>query len=177
MPASCHFAVFLVFMPTTSPAADAYHDEQVMAVLALFRGIYSAVRTHFGQVEKTVGLGGAQVWALAVVQAQPGLRINELARAMHIRQPTASNLVKALAAQGLLTMQRSESDRRVVQLNCTESGNLLLARVPGPLMGILPAGLQRLTPEALLRLHTELQNLVQVLQVDAAAAYTPLSEC
>lgn len=148
-----------------------------MAVLALFRGIYGTVRTHFGQIEKAVGLGGAQVWALAVVQSQPGLRINELAHAMHIRQPTASNLVKALATQGLLTMQRSASDKRVVQLNCTAAAVRLLERVPGPVMGILPMGLQRLPPDALMRLHTELQQLVQVLQVDAAAAYTPLSDC
>ena len=46
-------------------------------VLRRFRVVYSAIRTHFQTVEKQVGLGGAQVWALSVVRDNPIRRLSE----------------------------------------------------------------------------------------------------
>ena len=48
-------------------AALAQHDVLAKEVLGQFRSIFAAVRTHFARVEKAVGIGGAQVWALALI--------------------------------------------------------------------------------------------------------------
>ena len=66
-------------------------------MLRQFRVVFNAVRTHFQQVEKKVGIGGAQVWALSVIRRTPGAGVNSLAQAMNIHQSTASNLVRQLA--------------------------------------------------------------------------------
>ena len=50
-------------------------DEPAARVLRQFRQVFNAVKTHFRQVEKTVGLGGAQVWALSVIRDIPGIGI------------------------------------------------------------------------------------------------------
>ena len=63
-------------------------------VLRRFRVVFNAVRTHFQQVEKQVGLGGAQVWALSVVKDHPGIGMGGVAKSMDIHQSTASNLVR-----------------------------------------------------------------------------------
>ena len=47
---------------------DLGHDQAAARVLQQFRQIFNAVKTHFQQVEKKVGVGGAQVWALAVMK-------------------------------------------------------------------------------------------------------------
>ncbi len=49
-------------------------------VLRRFRVVFNAVRSHFQQVEKQVGLGGAQVWALSLVRDQPGIGMGGVAR-------------------------------------------------------------------------------------------------
>jgi hypothetical protein len=70
--------------------------------LRQFRRVFNTVTSHFQQVERAAGVGAAQVWALAVVQERPGIGLTGLAQAMDVRQPTASNLVKALVRQGQL---------------------------------------------------------------------------
>jgi len=48
-------------------------------VLRRFRVVFNAVRTHFRQIEKQVGLGGAQVWALSLIKDHPGIGMGGIA--------------------------------------------------------------------------------------------------
>lgn len=147
-----------------------------MRVLLQFRMVFGAVRSHFQKVERTVGLGGAQVWALSVIATQPGLGVGQLASALNIRQPTASNMLKALQTRGLVTTQKSDSDRRMLQVFITPEGQTLLDAVPGPAMGVLPSALKSLPPEALQRLEQDLHGLIDRLAIDPQAAQTPLAD-
>ena len=147
-----------------------------MRVLLQFRMVFGAVRSHFQKVERTVGLGGAQVWALSVVASQPGLGVGQLANALNIRQPTASNMLKALQTRGLVTTQKSDTDRRVLKLFITPEGQTLLDTVPGPAIGVLPSALMSLPPEALQRLEQDLHELIGRLAIDPQAAQTPLAD-
>ena len=94
---------------------DLEHDQAAARVLQQFRQIFNAVKTHFQQVEKKVGLGGAQVWALSVIRDTPDIGMGSLAQAMNIHQSTASNLVKALVERGLVSATRHSTDRRAVR--------------------------------------------------------------
>ena len=147
-----------------------------MRVLLQFRMVFGAVRSHFQKVERTVGLGGAQVWALSVIATQPGLGVGQLASALNIRQPTASNMLKALQTRGLVTTQKSDSDRRMLRVFITPEGQALLDAVPGPAMGVLPSALKSLPPEALQRLEQDLHGLIDRLAIDPHAAQTPLAD-
>ena len=73
-----------------SSAIESIDDPRVLAVLQEFRLIFKSVRTHFRSVEKFAGVSGAQVWMLSEIRRSPGLRVNDLARAMSIHQSTAS---------------------------------------------------------------------------------------
>ena len=110
-------------------------------VVRRFRVIFNAVRTHFRQLEKEVGLGGAQVWALSIIAAHPGIGMGGIAQAMDIHQSTASNLVKALQKKDLIAVEKSPEDRRSVCVKLLPSGRKLLAKVKGPFSGVLPTAL------------------------------------
>lgn len=146
-------------------------------VLRQFRIIFNAVKGHFQQIEKAVGIGGAQVWALSVVSQQPGIKVGELAKTMDIHQSTASNMVRALVSQGLLAIQRDEADKRSSRLVLTQGGQALLDKAPAPLAGVLPEALERLEGEVLLRLAGDLQQLINLLNCDKDpdAAQKPLA--
>lgn len=152
------------------------HDELARRVLRRFRQVFNAVKTHFQQVEKKVGLGGAQVWALSLIRDAPGIGVGALAAAMNIHQSTASNLVRSLAGRGLVTLSRSADDRRVVRLKLLASGTRLLRRVPGPYAGVLPEALAALDAKTLRRIEIDLGKLIEVLKVDPASADIPLAE-
>lgn len=161
--------------PANPDPALETHDSAVR-VLRRFRVVFNAVKTHFQQVERTAGLGGAQVWALSVVAADPGIGVGQLARAMDVHQTTASNLVKQLLAAELVEATRDESDRRSVRLAIRPRGRRLLARAPGPFSGVLPDALDRLPPEVLARLDADLALLIEVLDADRRAGRKPLAQ-
>lgn len=161
-------------MPSAAPLqADPVTPAKV---LRRFRVVFGAVRTHFRSMEKQVGLGGAQVWALSVIQANPGIGMGGVAASMDIHQPTASNLVKALLRKELITMDKAPQDRRNVLLNILPAGTELLKEVPGPFEGVLPVALGNLSTDALHRLDTDLAELIGLLNADETAEETPLSQ-
>jgi DNA-binding MarR family transcriptional regulator len=156
--------------------ANTRQSTQSNQVLRRFRVVFNAVRTHFKQIEKQVGLGGAQVWALSVIRDQPGIGTGELARCMDVHQSTASNLVRALQHKDLIRMDKDAQDKRHVHLYTTPTALELLARAPGPLEGVLPAALELLSPQTLQRLDQDLAELITLLKADEAAGRIPLAQ-
>ncbi|HWJ96252.1 MAG TPA: MarR family transcriptional regulator, partial [Telluria sp.] len=63
-------------MPPTTQLPDSA-EELVPAtrVLRQFRIVFNAVKTHFRQVEREAGVGGAQLWALSVIERTPGIGV------------------------------------------------------------------------------------------------------
>ena len=151
-------------------------SEPAAHVLRQFRQVFNAVKTHFQQVERKVGLGGAQIWALSVVRDTPGMGVGELSRAMDIHQSTASNLVKVLVERELVAADKGSKDRRAVQLRLLPAGAKALKRSPGPYAGVLPAALGALDDKTLQRLEKDLAKLIEALNADEAASEIPLAE-
>jgi DNA-binding MarR family transcriptional regulator len=150
--------------------------EPAVRVLRRFRLVFNAIKGHFAQVEKKAGIGGAQLWALSIVQSNPGLSVNDLARAMDIHQSTASNLAKSLVALGVITTAKDGPDRRAVQLRLLPAGAKVLRKAPSPFSGVLPQALASLDAETLARLDKDLGRLISLLDADERAAGIPLSQ-
>ncbi|BCO29138.1 hypothetical protein MIZ03_4050 [Rhodoferax lithotrophicus] len=144
-------------------------------VLRRFRVVFSSVRNHFRQMEKQVGLGGAQVWALSVIKANPGIGMGGVASSMDIHQSTASNLIKKLLRKELIRMDKASDDRRNVQLKILPAGTRLLKKVPGPFEGVLPQALSNLSAQTLQRMDEDLGQLIGLLQADETAQEIPLA--
>jgi len=145
-------------------------------VLRRFRLVFNAVKTHFQQVEKKAGVGGAQLWALSIVRDRPDIGVNDLAKAMDIHQSTASNLVKSLVTRELVAGTKNGADRRAVQLRIRPAGQAVLRRAPGPLTGVLPQALANLDTRTLKRLDADLAKLISALKADGRAANIPLGQ-
>lgn len=162
--------------PITPPPAPSAPVEPATRVLRRFRTVFNAVKTHFQQVERKAGVGGAQLWALSVVQAHPDIGVGGLAKAMDIHQTTASNLVKAMVAADLVIASRNDADRRATRLRVTPGGQRVLKRAPGPFSGVLPEALAALDNETLARLDIDLGKLLDRLKADERAAGIPLAQ-
>lgn len=160
---------------STTNLPPAYQSEQSALVLRRFRIVFGAVRSHFKQIEKVVGLGGAQVWALSIIHQHPGLSMGELAKGLDVHQSTTSNLVKALVSKNLILVKKDVNDKRLVHLHVSEQAVALLAKVPGPVQGLLPDALSRLPESTLRDLDEHLVALIRVLKADESAAGIPLA--
>ena len=152
--------------------------EKSVEVLEQFRIIVNSIRRHYQDVERRAGLSGAQLWALAQVAETPGAKVGELAGALAVHQSTASNLLRALEAQGLVTRKRQSRDQRQVKLFATAKGLKLLKGAPRPLIGVLQQALSELPAARLHALHGELARVIALMRKKATAAAheLPLSE-
>jgi len=162
--------------PARKKAAAAAEGEPAARVLRRFRLVFNAVKSHFRAVETKAGISGAQLWALSVVQAHPGIGVGDLARAMDIHQSTASNLLRALLDKNLVVAERGDEDRRAVQLKATARAAKVLAKAPGPFTGVLPEALARLDKRTLARLDRDLAVLIAELGADERGAGIPIGE-
>jgi DNA-binding MarR family transcriptional regulator len=160
-------------MNASKPSANP--GDSAALALRQFRVLFNSVRTHFRQVEKETGLGGAQVWALSLIQKKPGLGVGEIATNMDIHQSTASNLIKGLLKKQLITLNKSADDKRVVELRITPEGKKALKKMPGPFEGVLPDALRRLDGATLSNLNRDLAKLVRLLAADECAGNVPLA--
>lgn len=145
-------------------------------VLRQFRVVFNAVKAHFRQVEREAGVGGAQLWALSVIEQRAGIGVTELARELDIHQSTASNLIKSLVERGLVAAAREGIDRRSVSLRIQPAGSEVLGRAPLPFAGVLPDALSDLDPGTLARLEQDLAQLIVKLEADEAAGKVPLGQ-
>jgi len=145
-------------------------------VLRQFRIVFNSVKTHFRQVEREAGVGGAQLWALSVIERRPGIGVTELSRELDIHQSTASNLIKSLTERGLVSAAREGIDRRSVSLRISLEGETVLKSAPMPFAGVLPDALSSLDPATLERMEQDLGQLIALLEADEASAKLPLSQ-
>ena len=147
-----------------------------MRVLRQFRIVFNAVKTHFRQVEREAGLGGAQLWALSVIERQPGIGATGLARELDIHQSTASNLIRALVERGFIATARESADRRNVALRVLPAGIEILRSAPLPFAGVLPDALASLDLTTLARMEQDLERLIKLLGADPEGGKVPLSQ-
>ena len=162
--------------PRVRAHASAGDADAATQVLRRFRMVFNAVKTHFQQVEKVAGIGGAQLWAISVIHQEPDIPVGRLARAMDIHQTTASNLVKGLLRSGYIEASRDAADRRSNRLRLTPEGAKVLEKAPGPFSGVLPEALAALDKESLRRLDQDLGKLLAILSTDERAARIPLAQ-
>jgi DNA-binding MarR family transcriptional regulator len=148
-------------------------DERAL-LLQQFRMILQSVKTHFAQVERQTGVGGSKIWALSLVHANPGMGVGDLAKAMCIRQPTASQMVKQLHLLGHLVVKPHPNDGRALQLSLSLSGCHLLDKAPTPYAGVLPQAIDELDDQTVERLRIDLDKLSHLMGANTASATTPL---
>lgn len=158
-------------------ATSAIPTPDVVALLARFRIILQSTRQHYQTVEQLLGIGGSQLQALAIIAEQPNVGISALARALLIRQPTASNLAEQLVQLGLVHRKKSTVDQRATELSVTAKARRLLAKAPGPIVGILADALASLSPMARKSLAASLDAVLHEMKSrDESARFRPLTD-
>jgi DNA-binding MarR family transcriptional regulator len=82
---------------------------------------------------KRVGLTGPQLMILQEVVHSVEISVGEVAKAISLSQGTVTGIVERLEKRELVNRRRSDSDRRRVLVQATETGKALMQTAP-PLM-------------------------------------------
>ncbi|WP_174874126.1 MarR family winged helix-turn-helix transcriptional regulator [Vogesella oryzae] len=150
-------------------------SDMPLEVLKQFRVVFRAAQQHSSDIEKLLGISGAQAWLLVELRDNGSLKAGELAARMSIKPATLSNMLLRLEELGYLQRQRNAQDMRVVEVALSDAGRELVGRANYAPRGWLPEALSRMSPQQLSSLSEGLAALLSVMNVDArTGANSPL---
>jgi len=138
-------------------------SQDALKTFRTLRRVSQALRLDTRKPSIDTGLGKAQLHALSVIHQQPDIGTGDLAKAMEVQPSTASNLVKPLIAKGLVEVEHSKVDRRIVQLRSTAQAKSLLRQAPKPWSGPVLEALQTMDQSTLDSLQEGLEQLLDSL--------------
>ena len=92
-----------------------------LAQIAIFRDFAMTL----GELEVTPGLFGV----LVIIEANPGLKQTELAKATHLDRSTVVSVIDNLERRALVERRAATSDRRSNSLHLTADGKVLLKKL------------------------------------------------
>ncbi|MFY7961412.1 MAG: MarR family winged helix-turn-helix transcriptional regulator [Elsteraceae bacterium] len=126
----------------------------------------AAMRIEVRRGAETMNLNPAQTAVLKLLHAhaRTGLRVQEVARHMGVRQPTATESINALVRKGLVTRSADPADARAVILRAVPPE----ASAPAPTESATAAALEDLSEQERAALLGALIKLIRGLQVRGA---------
>jgi L-2,4-diaminobutyric acid acetyltransferase len=103
------------------------------AVLIALRRIIRATDQNSKRVSRSTGLTTPQIVLLKAIAAEPGATLGRVTDQVSLSQATVTAIVDRLEERGLVVRRRNARDKRVVNVELTESGAALLREAPAPL--------------------------------------------
>lgn len=134
------------------------------------RRIFKAIQEYSQDVSNKYGVTGPQLWALETISQIDGLSLGELSRQMYLHPSTVTGVVDRLENKGLVARERTNQDRRVVNLQLTAEGRNLVAKAPSPTQGKLIYGLRKLNKAELEAIYNAVQKLVEITEAENVEA-------
>jgi DNA-binding MarR family transcriptional regulator len=147
-------------------------SEQMLVAL---RRVMRAVDLHSRKLMQSHGLTGPQALVLQEVVKGVGLSAGELASRVSLSQATVTDILNRLEQRGLLTRERSESDRRKVAVRPTLAGGEVIAAAPPLLQETFVRRFGDLKPWEQMLLLSSLQRIAELMdaeRLDAAPLLT-----
>ncbi len=139
--------------------------KDVNSVLDGIRRIVRVLRESAMDIERRLGISGAQLFVLQVLRDGPSESLNDLAARTHTHQSSVSVVVARLVDRGLVSRERSDIDARRIRLALTPEGEELVRNAPEPVQLRLIEALEKLPPEEVKELARGLGDLTRVMGV------------
>lgn len=143
------------------------YEEEILRSL---RRITRAIDIHSRRLAQAHRLTGPQLVCLRQIHKDGETTPSALARQISLSQATVTGILDRLAARGLVTRVRSESDRRRVMLTLTAAGRAVADTAPSPLQQRFADRLTALPEEGQARIAEVLQQIVTMMEADAIKA-------
>lgn len=153
------------------PRRSATHvDGDAAEVVRCLRRLFRALQEYSKKTQRRFGLSSPQLWALNLLDAEPGLSLTDLAEKMFSHPSTVSGVVDRLVERGAVSRQVPREDRRGVRLSLTPAGQALVRSAPSPVQQGLSGALARFSPARLRQLRRALEDIVKHAELDRVEA-------
>ncbi len=141
------------------------------SVMSTLRQIIRAIDLQSKQLTKKYGLTGPQLIILKEAAKSPNKPISEIAKKVSLSQATVTSILDRLCQQGFSVRQRSEQDKRKVNIYLTEKAHEVLERNPSLLQDNFTEQFDKLEEWEKNMLLSSLQRLANMM--DASKIQSP----
>src|SRR5690349_17902789 len=151
-------------LPAAAPLPGRAKRSDTAQIVRGLRRVVKAIQNFSQEVHREYGLTGPQLWALKTLRAQGRVPVGQLAEALVVHQSSLSVLIDRLEARGLVRRLRGTRDRRVVEVELTKRGAMLVADAPDPAQGRLLHGLEAMSLVEVRRIRQSVDRLVEAME-------------
>ncbi|MDR3581278.1 MAG: MarR family transcriptional regulator [Oryzomonas sp.] len=139
------------------------NSDEISEVIDNLRRSMKAINEYSKTAEKETGLTGPQLWAIKLVAGSAPIKVSDLARRMYLHPATVVGILDRLESKGLVQRTRSTEDRRVVEIDLTAQGRVVVSQAPEVAQGMLVKGLESLSPKKLSHVSESMRDIVRIL--------------
>lgn len=158
------------------PVKDAFPEGEIgssvpqnsyeLRIIQSLRRIIRAIEIHSRKLVQKYQITGPQLGCLLVLLEEGPLLGTRLARKLYLSPSTVVGIVDRLEEKGLVTRERSPSDRRQVQVSITETGRQVATQAPSPLQDRLSEALKSLPELEQVSITLALEKVVELMEAD-----------
>ncbi len=130
-------------------------------ILDAFRKIVQGLRVSSRRAEEELGVSGAQLFVLQLLEENSVATINELAALTRTHQSSVSTVVSRLRDKNLVERNQSEIDARKVEIKLTKKGKAIVQNQFPAAQKYLFAAIQKLNDKDQKQLAIFLKNIVE----------------
>lgn len=145
--------------------------EKYEQLLISLRRVIRAIDIHSRQLSKQSGLTGPQLMVMKQISQLDGPMAKQVAQEINLSPATVTSIIDRLEAKELVKRQRSQLDKRKVELYLSEAGVLLLQGSPKPLQEHFIQRYQALQPWEQSQLLSSVERIASMMdaeELDAA---------
>lgn len=137
--------------------------ETISEVIDNLRRVIKAISEYAKCAEKKTGLTEHQLWAIKLVAGNSAIKVSDLARQMYLHPATVVGILDRLATKGLVQRRRSTKDKRVVEIDLTAEGRIVVDKIPQVAEDMLTNKLEALPEKRLSRVSKGMREIVGIL--------------
>lgn len=143
-------------------------------LLRTIRQVVRQISLHSKQMQRDVGLSVPQIVCLAAIAELEltgvEIAVQEISERVQLSPATVSRMVDRLVVAGLVTRDRSSTDRRRVSLGLTAAGLERTQAMPTPLQETFLQRLGELPQRRQIALRDALHQIAELMSADALDA-------
>lgn len=140
-------------------------QDLVREIIYQIRRLMQAGELYTKELSKTYQVSAPQLHCLLALYEHGPLPPSQIARHIMVKSSTVTGIIDRLEQKGLVTRLRDSPDRRVINIELTETGMRLSQNAPPPIQHKIVDGLTRLPEGEIEQIILSLSKLTRMLDV------------
>jgi DNA-binding MarR family transcriptional regulator len=138
-------------------------QDLIKRIIYSIRKLIQASEIHTKELNKKYRISTPQLNCLLALNEKGSLPPSQIAKYIMVNSSTVTGIIDRLEQKGLVKRVRKKSDRRLISIELTEAGLLLVQKAPPPIQLEIMDGLNKLEITQLNHISSGLDMLITML--------------